>query len=207
MNVAFAVKWHENIANITNPVQAAQRTWAHSPYTKVEWVSQIFDNGYASALFLWKIKGGFHHAASDSGRVTNGSMDSLSGRLRMLFWIALTNFVFPVVFNLVQIIIIFSKNSFFVGAYIMMVNTFVSILGVVFATVWSSSLKARGPTTTFSRSQTGRTLPLIFKHTVTDSDTLGKSRDSSNGFDRTNAKVPSNFDEMPLETIALGKAD
>jgi hypothetical protein len=65
---------------------------------------------YASALFMWKLRSGFQSAEvgrfSDGGRgAVHRSVisrhpfdilsDSFGARLRMLFWIAATNFVFP----------------------------------------------------------------------------------------------------------------
>jgi hypothetical protein len=59
-------------------------------------------------------------------------------RLRGLFLIALSNFVFPVILNIIQLGLVFSSTtSFFRTSIVYMVNNYVNIIGVVFATVWS----------------------------------------------------------------------
>ena len=60
-------------------------------------------------------------------------------RIRGLFYMALGNFVFPVILNVVQIVLITTDRSFLDGTYVMVVNDYISILGVVFATIWTTS--------------------------------------------------------------------
>ncbi|EJD43389.1 hypothetical protein AURDEDRAFT_125841 [Auricularia subglabra TFB-10046 SS5] len=125
MIITFAIQWHRHINHIGSALLAAGQTWATSFCVKVEWVSQIFDNGYASALFMYRLRGSIRLSASPgAGR------DTVGQRIATLFWIAATNFVFP---DLTV------SDSMFLR-----VNTYLSILGVVFATVWSSSLSAAG---------------------------------------------------------------
>jgi hypothetical protein len=77
-------------------------------------ISMCTTSSYISAIFLWKLRNGLSNAA-DSGRVTNGGsgkliyvsmcpclrvshnsfVDSIAGRIRTLFYIALGNFIFP----------------------------------------------------------------------------------------------------------------
>ena len=52
---------------------------------------------------------------------------------------ALGNFVFPLILNIIQIIFITSDRSFLHGTYVMVINDYVSIFGVVFATIWTNS--------------------------------------------------------------------
>lgn len=60
-------------------------------------------------------------------------------RLRGLFYMALGNFIFPLILNVIQIIFITCDRSFLHGTYVMFVNDYASIFGVVFATIWTSS--------------------------------------------------------------------
>jgi hypothetical protein len=54
-------------------------------------------------------------------------------------YIAITNFVFPVLFSLVQIIIVYCEVNPVVVNDIVLVNTSIAVIGVVFATVWAGS--------------------------------------------------------------------
>ena len=71
-------------------------------------------------------------------------------RIRRLFFIAISNFAIPGLLNFIQLILIFSlpKRSdsearqthvFLLCAFIMIVFNYVCIIGVVFATIWSSA--------------------------------------------------------------------
>jgi hypothetical protein len=65
-----------------------------------------------------------------------GFTDSFTNRIRSLFFIALANFIFPVFFNIVLIIIYYSSDASNV-IFIVPSNTYVTIFGVVFATIWN----------------------------------------------------------------------
>ena len=62
-------------------------------------------------------------------------------RVRTFFWISASNFVFPVILNLVQLVLAFRDPDFLKGAYVLMLNNYVSIIGVLFATIWSAGTK------------------------------------------------------------------
>ena len=57
----------------------------------------------------------------------------------MLLWVAATNFVVPVLFSLVQIIVVFHEVNVLVVNDIVLVNTSIAVIGVVFATVWAGT--------------------------------------------------------------------
>ena len=57
----------------------------------------------------------------------------------ILFWIAVTNFVFPVILNIAQIIISFLDPVEFHSVYIFYASLYFNIIGVLLATVWRSS--------------------------------------------------------------------
>ncbi|THH13386.1 hypothetical protein EW146_g6823 [Bondarzewia mesenterica] len=116
--------------------------WAHAPYIKIEWFGQLIDVTYASTLFLYKIwlhrKGRENIESGDSG-----SKVSFGYRLKVMFYIAGTNFVLPVIFSLVQIIALFTLTDQETTNDIVLVNTNLSVIGVVFASIWAGAW-ARG---------------------------------------------------------------
>ena len=67
------------------------------------------------------------------------SVVSYTARLRALFWIAASNFVIPVIFNIAQLVLIFHDESFVHGTYVLLVNIYVEIVSVLLATLWCSS--------------------------------------------------------------------
>lgn len=74
-------------------------------------------------------------------------------RLRTLFWISVSNFVFPVILNLAQLILAFRNPNFLDGAYVLIVNNYISVIGVLLATIWSTSTKVQGVHSTGSTLQ------------------------------------------------------
>lgn len=64
---------------------------------------------------------------------------SYTSRLKGLFWIAVSNFVFPVILSIIQLVFIFRDPDFLKGTYIYLTNSFFEIIGVLLATVWTSS--------------------------------------------------------------------
>jgi len=54
-------------------------------------------------------------------------------------YIAATNFVFPVLFSLVQLIIVYQEVNTVIVNEIVFVNTSIAVIGVVFASIWAGS--------------------------------------------------------------------
>ncbi|KAF5342930.1 hypothetical protein D9758_014951 [Tetrapyrgos nigripes] len=67
-------------------------------------------------------------------------LDSFSKRIRTLFLIAASNFVLPVIFVILELILMSTPltNGYIVLAAINISATNVEILGVIFATIWAS---------------------------------------------------------------------
>lgn len=88
---------------------------------------------------------------------------SFADTVRTLFWVAATNFVVPVLFSLVQIIVVYRDVNVFVVNDIVLVNTSIAVIGVVFATVWAG-------TTHWTQTQTRTVLDtlepsrIVFEH-------------------------------------------
>ncbi|KAG1747107.1 uncharacterized protein EDB91DRAFT_68536 [Suillus paluster] len=119
------------ISGAGNPISAGDSLWG-SWQTKLEWILQAVDNAFVSFMFLRRLP---RNTSDSEGAVRS---KALATRLRGLFLIALSNFVFPVILNLIQLGLVFgSKASFFQTSLVYMVNNYVNIIGVVFATIWS----------------------------------------------------------------------
>ncbi|PIL26386.1 hypothetical protein GSI_12143 [Ganoderma sinense ZZ0214-1] len=114
-----------------------------SPFAKSELSLQLLDDVYVSTLFLLKIHTGVRFSGKQLRRHSSDpqvafSQGSYGARLQTLFWIALSNFVFPVIFDVAQLVLIFRNPNYVEGSYVIIVNSYVSILGVLFSTIWAS---------------------------------------------------------------------
>ena len=61
----------------------------------------------------------------------------IGSTLEALFWIAVSNFVIPVVLSIAQLVVLWVSQNIFIVAPIMIVNIYVEIIGVLLATVWA----------------------------------------------------------------------
>ncbi|KAJ4480221.1 hypothetical protein J3R30DRAFT_3470398 [Lentinula aciculospora] len=66
---------------------------------------------------------------------------SFAQRLRVLFWIALSNFVFPAMVTTVLLVLNFVDNNYSHYFLVFICNIFVETYGVLFATMWSNISK------------------------------------------------------------------
>ena len=80
--------------------------------------------------------------ALDAERRTPGTYFE---RIKTLFWIAVFNFVFPVIFNVVLIVLAFVDHDFLEGSYILYTNNYVEIIGVLLATIWAAGKHHSNP--------------------------------------------------------------
>ncbi|KAI6032522.1 hypothetical protein EDC04DRAFT_2232626 [Pisolithus marmoratus] len=108
---------------------AATSTWFHNPYLISEWAMQIADNAYSVSFFLYRL-----HGCTKLIRSARG----IAERVRQIFYISVANFVFPLIFNIILIISIMTDRSQTNGALLMLINNYVTILGVQCATLWFS---------------------------------------------------------------------
>ena len=61
--------------------------------------------------------------------------------------------MFPVIFDVAQLILIFRDRNYIEGSYVVIVNSYISILGVLFSTIWASGATRLGETSaTYSYS-------------------------------------------------------
>ncbi|KAH7884902.1 hypothetical protein F5I97DRAFT_1893225 [Phlebopus sp. FC_14] len=144
----------------------AEATWFRNPYITAEWTMQMFDNlyvigaisppsqyligqSYSSGFFLYKLY-------SQNSRIAPVRSGSIGERIRQIFYIAAANFVFPVMFNIAQIVCITTDPSYGTGTMLLLVNGYVSVLGVLCATIWFSGMewvRAQGANSAFVASQ------------------------------------------------------
>ncbi|KAG2042215.1 hypothetical protein BDR03DRAFT_854103 [Suillus americanus] len=112
--------------------------WVAAPYLKIEWFAQLVDNIYASSVFLWTL---WSKRKNKHGSIsTHSALVSFRMRLQTLFWIALSNFIIPALFSVAQIIVIYCEVDPVVINQIILANTSIAVIGVVFATVWAGSV-------------------------------------------------------------------
>lgn len=62
--------------------------------------------------------------------------DTYAARLKALFWIAVFNFVFPVLVNIAQLVLIYHDPNYVHGAMVQFANNFILVTSVLFATIW-----------------------------------------------------------------------
>ncbi|THU85248.1 hypothetical protein K435DRAFT_764389 [Dendrothele bispora CBS 962.96] len=101
------------------------------PEPKVVWSLQIVDNAVCSILFMYRL----HQIESFSLRLSN---PSYAKRLRTLFLITVSNFVFPVVFVIIELALMNKAANPRLLAGISVSATNVEAIGVLFATIWAS---------------------------------------------------------------------
>ncbi|KAF5380048.1 hypothetical protein D9615_006158 [Tricholomella constricta] len=144
INIFFLVDWKRNTS--TGAVNQFDTTTSLKTWmVKTAWILELLDNAYISFLFLWRLGTQSHLFNGEKiGRVDSEiSKGSFTSKLKSLFWIASTNFVFPLIFGLCQIILLFRGKNILVAASVEMVNVYVSIISTVFATIWASTVSGK----------------------------------------------------------------
>ncbi|KAH9483523.1 Ribosome production factor 2-like protein [Psilocybe cubensis] len=136
--IFFSVQYVQLVQTVSgDPISVAQSPWHRFPGIKIEWILQVIDNTATSTLFIFRLKSVMHTpgrtVASGTYRVTYTS------KIKALFWIAVSNFVFPVILSIIQLIMLFRDSNFLKGAYTFFTNDYVEIVGVLLATVWAST--------------------------------------------------------------------
>ncbi|KAJ8595649.1 hypothetical protein M405DRAFT_871734 [Rhizopogon salebrosus TDB-379] len=100
--------------------------------SKFDWVAQCIDNGFVSIMFLRRLR---TQIKTPEGAIRPRGVVR---RLRSLFIIAVSNFMFPVVLNIIQLGLSIGQSNYIRTSLVVVVNTYVIVIGVVFATVWAS---------------------------------------------------------------------
>ncbi|KAI6120965.1 hypothetical protein EDD16DRAFT_811098 [Pisolithus croceorrhizus] len=136
------------------------------PNLIAEWTLQIADNMYSVSLFLYNL-----HVRTGPIRLAGG----IPACIRQIFYISAANFVFPLIFNIVLIIffttIATAGQRLLIGELLVLINSYITVLGVLCATVW------------FSRSEWIRTRNEALPHDMfSPKPTLGRVYDDSGQF-------------------------
>jgi len=106
---------------------------------------------YASVAFLWTVRKQFSTRQGVTSDIRPTRCESqcnppslcltrqiatFAKRMRMISRIAISNFVIPTLFSIAQLVVIYNGVSTKIVNDIVLVNTMVTVFGVVFATVW-----------------------------------------------------------------------
>ncbi|KAH7886328.1 hypothetical protein F5I97DRAFT_1879460 [Phlebopus sp. FC_14] len=127
--LVYEIRDINNLVKSKNGVGSASILLTVLPNVKIEWILQVFDDLFSSGLFLWRI---YRDGMFETGQ-------SVSDKIKQLFWISTYNFVFPVLLSIAQITIyIVNEANYLTALYIEEANFYLTIMGLVFATVWAA---------------------------------------------------------------------
>ncbi|KAI6030991.1 hypothetical protein EDC04DRAFT_2605252 [Pisolithus marmoratus] len=107
----------------------ASTSWFRNSKMIAEWAMQIADNLYSVSIFLYNL-----HVRTSSVKRAGG----IAERIRQIFYISLANFVFPFVFNIALIICVTTDRSPTNGVLLIIINNYITVIGVLCATLWFS---------------------------------------------------------------------
>ncbi|KAI6154150.1 hypothetical protein BKA82DRAFT_3971020 [Pisolithus tinctorius] len=130
--------------NTSELVQNELATWFQNPKPIAEWSMQVADNLYSVSLFLYNLHASTHLASSLAGELSDSRVSRhidttrLADRIRHIFYISVANFVFPLIFNIAQIVSVATDHSPTTGAVLVLINNYVTVMGVLCATLWFS---------------------------------------------------------------------
>ncbi|THU90792.1 hypothetical protein K435DRAFT_841297 [Dendrothele bispora CBS 962.96] len=105
------------------------------PELKATWSLQLMDNAICSFLFLYKL----HEIQSLS--LSLGKDTPYIKRLHTLFILATSNFVFPAIYVIMQLIFISRDITYLAVACLNVSGVNIEVIGVLFATIWSAQLR------------------------------------------------------------------
>ncbi|KAF8507820.1 hypothetical protein JB92DRAFT_674988 [Gautieria morchelliformis] len=93
----------------------------------------LFENFYCSTLFLSHLRG---HKVFSSRMYRQ---QSIAARLRAVFYIATSNFCIPAFLGIFQLTFVLHDRDAMHSAMVLTVNNYISIIGIVFCTLWCAS--------------------------------------------------------------------
>ncbi|KAH7868686.1 uncharacterized protein C8R40DRAFT_994566, partial [Lentinula edodes] len=126
--IIFMVLFTKQTRSLTVSAQYAAIT-LQRPEPKIGWLLQIADNLLVSSPF----PSVFAYLTAPFN-----ANSSFAQRVGVLFWIALSNFVFPAMVTTVLLILNFVDNNYSHYFLVFICNIFVETYGVIFATMWTS---------------------------------------------------------------------
>ncbi|KAJ6549712.1 hypothetical protein B0H19DRAFT_1264628 [Mycena capillaripes] len=135
-NIVLSIQWEK--MNVHPASQLVVLAGVPRWLFKTSILLELFDNGYISSLFLWRLESQSHSRLFNASAIERISFDnskySYTRKIRTLFWIASINFIFPFIFGILQIIGIFTVKDIICVAILQMVTNYVVIICTVFAT-------------------------------------------------------------------------
>lgn len=163
INIFYLVQWHSHSS--ISPVDSRALTVCAIWSVQSSWILELLDNTYISALFLLRLGSHVYTSLRLSDSSEGSSQSTFVMKLRTLFWIASTNFVFPLIFGLCQVVLIFTDNAV-TAMSIKIVNTYVAIISTVLATIWASTTSYHS--SALSRNSFDGAIvpvePIVFQH-------------------------------------------
>lgn len=139
--IEFMVTFSGLIRNATTTEEMGELSLRHTG-PKVEWFLQVVDNSIASVLFLWRLN--LNNSLFPTGTAASAQPRSYSSRIRTLFWIAVSNFIFPVIVSITLLVLYFREGDYLKCLMFLISNAYIEIIGVLMATVWSASTHWQG---------------------------------------------------------------
>ncbi|KAF8217224.1 hypothetical protein K438DRAFT_1558570 [Mycena galopus ATCC 62051] len=142
----FLSRFVKTIHAHTDAGEAQEALAFHLPSIKIEWSLQLFDDIFSSAIFLMRVRANtmFDHKRT------------MSQTIKSLFWISVSNFVFPVILGVAQLATYLANPNSLTPLYIEGVNFHFTIMGVVFATLWVAEGEWAGTRNVFTEQSGSR---------------------------------------------------
>ncbi|KAF8180025.1 hypothetical protein K438DRAFT_1725677 [Mycena galopus ATCC 62051] len=173
LNILFCVKWAQLLFNGVSNEYIGLADMPTSLF-KLMICSELVDNSYVSFLFLWRL----HQQRQSLEKVS--IPESYQSRLQKIFWITSTNFVFPLIFNLIELIAVFTGSPVSLYAIFEEVNAYIAIICTVFATVWSSTISFKEAIAQNDTNPSSKPMVIRVQMETTDMISSGGSVKSGN---------------------------
>ncbi|TFK83129.1 hypothetical protein K466DRAFT_272969 [Polyporus arcularius HHB13444] len=144
VNISIALKKLDDAGRVSPNAWAVATAGRNIPSLMVELSMALVYDTITSSLFLFRLRqGGALRTRNEHDLVSSvGGRMSYPARLRALFWIAATNFVVPVIFNIVLLILVHNETDGNIATVIAVisVNVYVQIVSGLLATLWCHSV-------------------------------------------------------------------
>ncbi|TFK83130.1 hypothetical protein K466DRAFT_589991 [Polyporus arcularius HHB13444] len=146
VNITIALKRINDAGHLAPDAWTITVVGRRIPSVMAELALGLVYDTIASSLFLFRLRqGGALRARTEHDIMSSSALSgrmSYPARLRALFWIALTNFVVPVIFNVVLLILVHNESfgNIITVIAVISVNVYVQIVSGLLATLWCHSV-------------------------------------------------------------------
>ncbi|KAH8813927.1 hypothetical protein DL96DRAFT_507336 [Flagelloscypha sp. PMI_526] len=147
------VVWITQVKKLGIPVESGLMGWSRFPYPRIAWGLQLLDNSFCTIAFLKRLHSrvaGFQRLRRSSHQSGAHGDGSIVGRIRTIFLLALFNYGVPTIIGVVHLIMSLLNLQWteitwmYLCSYLMILNNYFTIIGVVFATIWATSREWAG---------------------------------------------------------------